>query len=114
MALVSSSGSLALRTSSGESFERYSREDIAGVVPSTIFVWNLLTLCLQTFIAALEKGDLDQENLLRGAANLALNVGRVGDLDVLWFRTTFDNIYHVVDMWREASATDAHPFLDSR
>lgn len=46
------------------------------------------------------------KNRLRGAANVALDVGRMSGLDVLGFRTIFDNIYHVIDAWREISATD--------
>lgn len=46
-------------------------------------------------------------NRLRGAADLALDIGRVGGFDVSEFKTIFDNIYMIVDAWQKASATDA-------
>lgn len=74
---------------------------------SCILVRNLLTVSLQTFLAALEACDLDQVHRLRRAADLPLDVGRVGGLDVFDLKTTFDNIYQIVDASREASTTDA-------
>lgn len=52
-------------------------------------------------------GNLDQVHRLRRVANLLIDVGRVGGLDVSEFRTSFDNIYQIVEAWREASTTGA-------
>lgn len=106
MALTGSSDLVASGLSSSGSSKRYSRESIASVVPSNILLRYLLTFCLQTVIAALEAGDLDQVNRLCEAADLDLDICRVGEFDLSVFRTIFDNIYHVVDTKREASATD--------
>lgn len=46
LALASPIGSVAFGTSSGGSSERYSREGIAGVVPSNVLVKNLLMFSL--------------------------------------------------------------------
>lgn len=54
----------------------------ANVVPSHVLVKNLLTLSLQTFIAAFKVNDLDQVHRLREDADLALDVGRVSSLDI--------------------------------
>lgn len=80
---------------------------MADIMSSRILVRNLLTVSLQTFLAALEVCDLDQVHRLRRAADLPLDVGRVGGLDVFDLKTTFDNIYQIVDASREASTTDA-------
>lgn len=80
---------------------------MADAMSSRILVRNLLTVSLQTFLAALEECDLDQVHRLRRGADLPLDVGRVGGLDVFDLKTTFDNIYQIVDASREASTTDA-------
>lgn len=80
---------------------------MADIMSSRILVRNLLTVSLQTFLAALEACDLDQVHRLRRAADLPLDVGRVGGLDVFDLKTTFDNIYQIVDASREAATTDA-------
>lgn len=80
---------------------------MADAMSSRILVRNLLTVSLQTFLAALEECDLDQVHRLRRAADLPLDVGRVGGLDFFDLKTTFDNIYQIVDASREASTTDA-------
>lgn len=54
----------------------------------------------------MEAGDLDQVHRLSGGANLGLDVGRVGGLNIFELRTSFDNIYRIVDAWREASTTN--------
>lgn len=59
MVLAGPSGSMASWTSSDRSSERYNWEGITGVVPSNVLIRNLLTHRLQTFITALEVGDLD-------------------------------------------------------
>lgn len=55
----------------------------------------------------MEAGELDQVHRLSGGANLGLDVGRVSDLNVFKLRTSFDNIYQIVDAWQEASTTNA-------
>lgn len=87
--------------------ERYSQEGIVGIMPSNVLVRNILTLSLQTFIAALEVSNLDQVNRLCRATNLTLDVGRATGLDISEFRTIFNSIYLIVDAWFEASTTDA-------
>lgn len=46
-----------------------------------------------------------------GTTDLALDVDGLGGLDISGSMTLFHNIYLVVDMWLEASATDAVSFF---
>lgn len=86
VALAGPSGLVASWTFSCRSFEMYSREGIASVVPSNILVRILLTLSLQSFITALEAGDLNQVNKLRGATDLILDGDQMGCLQNGWVR----------------------------
>lgn len=107
MPLVGSSGLVDLGTSSGGSFERYNREGMADVVPSHVLIRGLLTFRLQSFHVALGEGSLEQLHRLCVAPDLSLDVGKVKGLDISSFTISFDNIYQIVDVWRENSITGA-------
>lgn len=74
---------------------------MADFVSSRVLIRNLLTFSLQSFLAALEVGDLEQVHILHGVADLSVDIGRVEGLDISNFRARFDNTYHIVDVWRE-------------
>lgn len=85
----------------GGTFGRYETEGVLDVVSPNILAKNILEFSLRSFLTALDEGQFEQIHMMRRAVDLALDIGRVSRVDVSGFGANFDDIFKIVDPWKE-------------